>query len=69
MSLLPTASSQPMSSSTIVVRPTTSPSLGSGSGDGTSSLPTDPTEPSGTNTLVPFTLSIILLITIIIVIF
>ena len=69
MSLLPAASSHPMSSSTTVVRPTTSPSLGSGSGDGTSSLPTDPTEPSGTNTLVSFTFSIILVITIVLVIF
>ena len=67
--VLPVTSSQPMSSSTTVVRPTTSPSLGSGSGNGTSSLPTDPTEPSGTNTLVPCTFSIILVTTIILAIF
>ena len=79
MSLLPVTSSQPMFSvqpmttilpmSTIVVHPTTSPSLGSGSGDGTSSPPIDSTEPSGTNTLVPCTFSIIILITIILAIF
>ena len=57
----------PMTSNTIVVRPTSSPLTGSGSGDGTSSPPTDPTQPSGTSTLLPFTFS--LLITIILVIF
>ena len=59
----------PMTSSTIVVRPTSSPSPGSGSPNGTSSPSTDPTQPSGTNTLFPFTFSIILLITIILAIF